>query len=258
MELPKNADTDQPWQWEEARWRSLVDKIRAGRSLKPAEWKDGARVAVALSFDSDHETLTLRSGDSSPGKLSQGQYGNRVGDTAHPRHACPPRAFPPPSSCPRWWRCSIRTSSARSSRRGTRSGSTGGSTSSTAGSLRPTSADLQMRAADTLERIAGVRPVGIRTPSWDFSQHTLGNQPRDGTPLRLLPVWADDEPYELLDDGEPTGIVELPVEWIRDDAVYFYMDRFSSLRPYTPPSACAGDLQARVSTERTVSGDCSS
>ena len=48
---------------------------------------------------------------------------------------------------------------------------------------------------------------------------------------------ADDEPYELLEDGEPTGVVELPVEWIRDDAVYFNMDRFSALRPYTPPSA---------------------
>ncbi len=35
--------------------------------------------------------------------------------------------------------------------------------------------------------------------------------------------------------GEPTGVVELPVEWIRDDAVYFNMDRFSGLRPYTAP-----------------------
>ena len=32
-------------------------------------------------------------------------------------------------------------------------------------------------------------------------------------------------------------MVELPVEWIKDDAVYFNMDRMSSLRPYTPPSA---------------------
>jgi hypothetical protein len=31
--------------------------------------------------------------------------------------------------------------------------------------------------------------------------------------------------------------VELPPEWIRDDAVYFNFVRFSSLRPYTPPSA---------------------
>jgi peptidoglycan/xylan/chitin deacetylase (PgdA/CDA1 family) len=48
---------------------------------------------------------------------------------------------------------------------------------------------------------------------------------------------ADNEPYELLSDGEPTGVVELPPEWIRDDAVYFNMHRFSGLRPYTPPSA---------------------
>ena len=46
---------------------------------------------------------------------------------------------------------------------------------------------------------------------------------------------ADDEPYEILQDGEPTGIVEIPVEWIRDDAVYFSMERYSALRPYTSP-----------------------
>ena len=42
-------------------------------------------------------------------------------------------------------------------------------------------------------------------------------------------LMADDEPYELLEDGEPTGVVELPVEWIRDDAVYYGMDRASAL-----------------------------
>jgi peptidoglycan/xylan/chitin deacetylase (PgdA/CDA1 family) len=29
---------------------------------------------------------------------------------------------------------------------------------------------------------------------------------------------ADDRPYEINEKGRPTGIVELPVEWIRDDA----------------------------------------
>ena len=67
-----------PWEWPEAKWRGVVDKVRAGRSLKPAVWKDGARCAVAISFDSDHETSTLRWGERSPGKLSQGQYGARV------------------------------------------------------------------------------------------------------------------------------------------------------------------------------------
>jgi peptidoglycan/xylan/chitin deacetylase (PgdA/CDA1 family) len=95
---------------------------------------------------------------------------------------------------------------------------------------------LQMRAADALERITGVRPVGIRTPSWDFSPHTLAICREMGL-LYDSSLMADDEPYEILEDGEPTGMVELPVEWIRDDAVYFNMDRFSALRPYTPPSA---------------------
>ena len=49
-------------------------------------------------------------------------------------------------------------------------------------------------------------------------------------------LMADEDCYELLLDGEPTGIVEFPVEWVRDDAVYFMMNRSSSLRPYTPPT----------------------
>ena len=48
-------------------------------------------------------------------------------------------------------------------------------------------------------------------------------------------LMADDDPYEILQEGEPTGMVELPVEWIRDDAVYFNMNRFTALRPYTSP-----------------------
>jgi peptidoglycan/xylan/chitin deacetylase (PgdA/CDA1 family) len=46
---------------------------------------------------------------------------------------------------------------------------------------------------------------------------------------------ADDDCYELNEGEAPSGIVEIPVEWIRDDAVYFGMDRFKGLRPYTAP-----------------------
>jgi hypothetical protein len=31
-------------------------------------------------------------------------------------------------------------------------------------------------------------------------------------------MMADDRPYELVVNGQPTGMVELPVEWILDDA----------------------------------------
>src|SRR5581483_8927280 len=83
---------------------------------------------------------------------------------------------------------------------------------------------------------AGSSPLGIRTASWDFSPNTLAII-REMKLLYDSSLMADDDPYELTEDGEPTGIVELPPEWIRDDAVYFNMVRFSALRPYTPPSA---------------------
>jgi peptidoglycan/xylan/chitin deacetylase (PgdA/CDA1 family) len=94
--------------------------------------------------------------------------------------------------------------------------------------------DLALRSADTLERITGQRPVGIRTPSWDFSDATLSIIREMGL-LYDSSLMADDEPYELLADGEPTGIVEIPVEWIRDDAPYFSFDRYTAIRPYTTP-----------------------
>ena len=74
----KNENSElAPWQWPEERWRGIVERVRAGRSLRPREWPGGARCAVALSFDSDHETTELREAGESAGRLSQGQYGNR-------------------------------------------------------------------------------------------------------------------------------------------------------------------------------------
>ncbi len=36
---------------------------------------------------------------------------------------------------------------------------------------------------------------------------------------------GDDRPYEILADGKPTNLVELPVEWILDDYTYYSYDR---------------------------------
>ena len=68
----------EPWQWPEEHWRKLVGHVRAGRAYRPKSWKDGARCAVALSFDSDHETNELRDGGKSIGRLCWGEYGARV------------------------------------------------------------------------------------------------------------------------------------------------------------------------------------
>ena len=46
---------------------------------------------------------------------------------------------------------------------------------------------------------------------------------------------ADDRPYELLQEGRPTGIIELPVEWLLDDYPYFGFSRYSAVRPHIKP-----------------------
>src|SRR3712207_5157928 len=94
--------------------------------------------------------------------------------------------------------------------------------------------ELALRSLEVLARLSGREPVGMRTASWDFSPSTLAIIREMGL-LYDSSLMADSEPYELLEHGEPTGVVEIPVEWIRDDAIYFNMDRMSALRPYTAP-----------------------
>jgi peptidoglycan/xylan/chitin deacetylase (PgdA/CDA1 family) len=227
--------SSQPWRWDEQTWRSKVDYVRAGRSMKPAKWKNGARCAVALSFDSDHETNELRDGGKSIGRMSQGQYGNRQGVprilNALAKYDAKATFFVPAVAA-----LLYEDEQRRVVAEGHEIGIHGWIHELNSQLPYEIERDLMFRSADTLERITGVRPVGLRTPSWDFSPGTLRIERQLGL-LYDSSLMADDDPYELLEQGEPTGIVELPVEWIRDDAVYFNMHRFNGLRPHTPPTA---------------------
>src|SRR5260221_12759064 len=73
------SDAGDPWTWPMETWRGIVDHVGAGRSLKPSSWQGGATCAVALSFDSDHETFDLRNGGESVSPITQGQYGAPAG-----------------------------------------------------------------------------------------------------------------------------------------------------------------------------------
>ena len=227
--------SDEPWRWPESEWRQRVNQVRAGRSLRPSQWPGGARCAVALSFDSDHETNELRDGGRSIGRMSWGQYGSRVGvprilELLH-RHGVPATFFVPAVAAllyPDEQRQVIA--------QGHEIGLHGWIHELNSILPEKDERELHLRSSDTLTQITGVRPVGMRTPSWDFSPATLSIQREMGL-LYDSSLMADDDPYELNQDGVPTGIVELPVEWIRDDAVYFNMNRFQALRPYTAPTA---------------------
>jgi peptidoglycan/xylan/chitin deacetylase (PgdA/CDA1 family) len=223
-----------PWQWPEERWREIVERVRAGRPLRPARWHGGARCAVALSFDSDHETNELREAGESIGRLSQGQYGNRQGV---PRILEILKKFDVKASffVPAVTALLYPDEQRRVAAEGHEIGIHGWIHERNSELPLAAERDLQMRSAEVLERISGIRPVGIRTPSWDFSPNTLAITKEMGL-LYDSSLMADVDCYELLMNGENTGVVELPVEWIRDDAVYFNMNRFAALRPYTPPT----------------------
>ncbi|MFF5566990.1 polysaccharide deacetylase [Streptomyces sp. NPDC012623] len=221
------------WRWPESEWRRHVDAVRAGRPLTPVRWPDGARVAVALSFDSDHETIPLRDGETSPGRLAQGEYGARVGAPRIlellARYGVPATFFMPAVSA------LLHPEEARSyTRDGHELAVHGWIHERNTLLAGEDERELIGRALDALTELTGQRPVGIRTPSWDFSESTLATILELGFAYDSS-LMADDEPYEILAEGRPTGLVEIPVDWIRDDAPYFTMDRYGSVRPHTRP-----------------------
>ena len=224
----------EPWQFPEDHWRRLVDRVRAGRPLRPREWPGGARCAVALSFDSDHETSDLREGGKSIGRLAWGQYGNRVGV---PRILDLLARYDVKASfyVPAVTALIHPEEQRRIIAEGHEIGIHGWIHELNSVLSYEDERDLMLRSSDALAKTCGVRPVGMRTPSWDFSWNTLAIAAEMGL-LYDSSLMSDEDCYELLLDGKPCGVVELPVEWVRDDAVYFMMNRFSALRPYTPPA----------------------
>ena len=230
--LPAFAqDEDPPWEWSEERIEKAVNKVRAGRDLTPDNWPGGARVAVLLSFDVDNETIWLRNGDTNVGGLSQGQYGARVGlgrvlelldeQDVSASFFGPAISF---SLAPDM----IKAIQAA-----------GRHEIGIHGWIHERNAVLPLEdekrllemAVERMTDLIGERPVGYRAPSWNFSDNTLDLLMEMGF-LYDSSLMADDRPYEIVANGQPTGFVELPVDWILDDAPLMNPlgDRYASPR----------------------------
>lgn len=83
-----------------------------------------------------------------------------------------------------------------------------------------------VRGEEALSEITGEPPAGYRSPSWDYSEHTVdildelgfewssSGMAREFSPYFLRRDTApDDDAYE----AEPSNLVEIPVAWHRDD-----------------------------------------
>lgn len=91
---------------------------------------------------------------------------------------------------------------------------------------------VMLRGLAALDAVAGVRPVGYRSPSWDNSAHTIDLLLKYGFRYEsslmaddFTPYWCrtgdtidPDGPYRF---GQPVDLVEMPVSWLLDDFPHF-------------------------------------
>lgn len=99
------------------------------------------------------------------------------------------------------------------------------------------------RAYDTVSRLLGARPLGNRTPSWDFSPYTVDIMSELGLLYDSSLMSTDYSPYFCRRGtgvasngsflpGEQVNLVELPVSWSLDDYPHFeYARRGDSILP---------------------------
>ncbi len=109
-----------------------------------------------------------------------------------------------------------------------------------------------VRGIESHESLTGSPPDGYRSPSWDYSEHTVellvelgfdyssSGMAREFHPY---PVRADHAPADAAyDPGDPVGLLEVPVSWARDD---YPPLAFSGQRGYTPEPAVFEDWTAQ-------------
>ncbi|MEO6985344.1 MAG: polysaccharide deacetylase [Paralcaligenes sp.] len=72
------------------------------------------------------------------------------------------------------------------------------------------------KSVDAITRVTGKHPVGFRAPSYRFSKHSLANL-LGADLLYDSSLMSDDLPYLLSDKESGRTLIELPTDWSRDD-----------------------------------------
>lgn len=217
--------------WTDEEINSVVAPMRAGRKLTPKRWPNGAKVAVCLSWDMDNETIQLKQGITEPIELSVGEYGEAEGlpriMELYDRYNIPGSFYIPAVTGLLY----PELITALKRRPQHEVGIHGWIHESLVGlDDRVEEERLLHKAIDFWTKALGKRPVGYRAPNWAFSKYTLDLIRKAGFEYDSSAM-AMDEPYELISHGQPTGMVEVPVDWILDDATYFGLGQLGGALP---------------------------
>jgi len=214
-------------------------------------WPSGARCAVAFTFDFDAEEVWL-AGDpdaaSKPGLLSMGAYGANVGVPEVLRlldRRGLPATFFVPGRVAEMHPDRVRDIVAA----GHEVGAHGYTHRSPTGLSRAEEEDELVKTKAILEGFGtGVR--GYRSPAWEFSVNTLD----------LLAAHGIGYSTNLMDRlhpyRHPNGVVELPVQWILDDAAHFWFSPDEWVKKISTPSEVREIWEEELLGIRDLGGLC--
>lgn len=214
---PTRPDNQPGRKWTEAELRKAAGHVRAGRSLNPKTWPNGARLAVALTFNVTNAANQLARGDTAVVAMTGGEFGAaqglaRVLDVLD-RHEVPATFFVAAVAAlvdPQMLPAIVR-------RPRHEIGLLGWSDENvTAINDAAEESRLLSKAFERVTAAAGRKPVGSRGPSGAISLHTLPLLRKAGV-LYDSTLQARDQPYEVLIEGQASGIVELPVSAYLND-----------------------------------------
>jgi peptidoglycan/xylan/chitin deacetylase (PgdA/CDA1 family) len=205
--------------WTDEQLKQTVDVARVGRKLTPKAWPNGARVAVCLSFDDDTEAPLLRDGTTSATALSASDFGAESG-TARilkmlDQYQIPATFFV--TGVDAMLHPEMLAAIQKSGRNEV--GVHGWIHEFPPRLAEGEEERLLDKAIDYLTKATGKKPVGYRAPSWAFSGVTLDLIRKKGF-LYDSSLQALDEPYEVVSRGQPTGLVELSIDWTLTETPY--------------------------------------
>lgn len=186
-------------------------------------WPDGVRCAVMFSFDVDGETLWFSRNPENwhrPGNLAQGAYGPKI---AMPKildllekHRVKSTFFIP------GWIIEKYPQMAREVlARGHEIGYHGYLHEFDTQAGYEKEKEIMDRTLEVFDRILKIRPVGFRSPLYETTESTLPLM-KAYRFLYSSMMMDDDLPYVWPMKENTTQIVELPTQWLWEDASYFF------------------------------------
>ena len=214
-------------------------------------WPSDARCAVAFTFDFDAEEVWL-AGDpdaaSKPGLLSMGAYGANVGVPELLRlldRRGLPATFFVPGRVAEMHPDRVRDIVAAGHELGAH-----GYTHRSPTSLTRVEEEEELRKTKTILEGFGTAVRGYRSPAWEFSVNTL----------ELLAGHGIGYSSNLMDRlhpyRHPNGVVELPVQWLLDDAAHFWFSPDEWVKKISTPSEVREIWEEELLGIRDLGGLC--